>query len=63
MYLIQKGKKPIAICRDCKALHAARDCPYPRFPQPVTMRTLRARDAAEFMADIYRAKQLLKAGA
>jgi hypothetical protein len=27
MYLIQKGRKKRAICRECAKLHAAKDCP------------------------------------
>jgi len=27
MWLIEKGKRPRAVCRECKALHSSKDCP------------------------------------
>jgi hypothetical protein len=75
MYLHVKGKRRRAICRECRRLHGAKDCPVVRAKRhenksllrvseqvcvgrwPITVRTLRARQAQDFMYIVDLAKK------
>ena len=51
MYLIKKGEKPKAYCRECRKFHEAVVCPLRPKYQPITMREInRERREAEARA-------------
>lgn len=47
MYLIERGRKPRAICRLCSKLHGAKDCPKALRLPVLTMREWRMRKKLE----------------
>ncbi len=52
MFLIQKGKKARAYCRECSAFHSVKECPITRpadYPTEAEWRSIR-RAADEFAA-------------
>jgi hypothetical protein len=72
MYLIQKGKKPQPICRECRRIHRDGVCPkaQPVMPSTEVVRLVRAakeelqrrqmREREAFLRKIERAQQLVK---